>query len=110
MSHSPAATAAAEPDEEPPGTRSGARGVERRAVERVLAQDAQRDLVGDGLADQRRAGIEQRLHRPGMPCRHRMRARPVVIAAAGRMAGDIEQVLRREGEATQTGRAARPRW
>ena len=47
-------------------------GVERRAVECVLTQDTQGDLVGDGLADQRRAGVEQRLHRPGVPGRHRM--------------------------------------
>ena len=42
-------------------------GVERRAVECVLTQDTKGDLVGDGLADQRRAGIEKCLHRPGMP-------------------------------------------
>ena len=37
----------------------GRRGVQRRAVEGVLAEDAERDLVGDGLADQRGAGVEQ---------------------------------------------------
>ena len=67
---------------------AGRADVHRRAVEGVLAQDAERDLVGDGLADQRRAGIEQRLHRPGMPasgsagrsasrgCRRRSARRP----------------------------------
>ena len=71
VSQSPWATAEAEPDEEPPGTRSGALRVERRAVEGVLAEDAERDLVGDGLADQRRAGVEQALHRPGVARRDR---------------------------------------
>ena len=86
VSHKPWATAEAEPDEEPPGTRSGARRIERRAVERVLAEDAERDLVGDGLADQRGAGVEQPLHRPGVARRDRMLSRPVRVAAAGRNA------------------------
>ena len=32
--------------------------IDRRAVERILADDAERDLVGDGLADQCRAAVE----------------------------------------------------
>ena len=80
--------------------------VERRAVERVLAEDAERHLVGDRLADQRGPGVEQRLHGPGVPRGHRMVPRPVRIAAAGRMARDVEEVLRGEGEAGQ--RTVRP--
>ena len=49
-STSPQATAEAEPLEEPPGTRSGTARIERRAVEMVLAQQAERRLVGDRLA------------------------------------------------------------
>src|SRR5215475_9300520 len=67
--------------------------VDSGAVERVLAEDAERDLVGDRLADQRAAGIEQPLYRPGVSARHRVGARPVRIAATGRMASDIEQIL-----------------
>src|SRR5208337_302023 len=80
--------------------------VDRRAEERVLADDTERDLVGDGLADQCRSGIEQALDRPGMPRWYRVRARPVGIAAAGRMTGDIEQILGRKSEARE--RPARP--
>ena len=69
-----------------------------RAVERVLAEDAERDLVGNGLADKGRAGVEQGLYRPGMPLRNRVRAHPIGVAAAGRTAGDIEQILGREGQ------------
>ena len=74
-------------------------GIERRAVEGVLAQDAERDLVGDGLADQRRAGVEQALHRPGVPRRNRVLPRPVRVPAAGRMPRDVEEVLGRERQA-----------
>ncbi len=80
--------------------------VDRRAVKRVLADDAERNLVGDGLADQGCPGIEQPLHRPGMPRRDRVVFRPVGIAAPGRMAGDIEQILSRKGEPGK--RPARP--
>ena len=91
------------------GHAAGRARVHRRAVEGVLAQDAERDLVGDGLADQRGAGVEQRLHRPGMPRRHRPAGRPVVVAAAGRHAGHVEQVLGGEGEAVRAGRRRGPR-
>ena len=95
----PGATAEAEPDDEPPGTRLGRPRIERRAVEGVLAEDAERHLVGDGLADQGRAGIEQPLHGPGVARRDRILPRPVRVAAAGRMPGDVEQILGGEGQA-----------
>src|SRR5205823_9756263 len=44
---------------------------------------------------------EQRLHSPRVLRWHRPADRPVVIAAAGRYAGDIEQVLGGKGEPAQ---------
>ncbi len=79
--------------------------VERGAVEGILAEDAERDLVGDGLADQARAGVEQALHGPGVARRDGMRPAPVRVAAAGRVAGHVEQILGRERQAGE--RAAR---
>ena len=58
-SQAPAATAAAEPLDEPPGMRPGARDVGRRAVMRVDAGDAVEELVADRLAGDGRAGVEQ---------------------------------------------------
>ncbi len=96
VSHSPAATATAEPDDEPPpGTRSGARAARCR---RTVAEDVERNLVGDGLADERRAGIQQTLHRPGVTGLQRPVARPIGIAAARRATGDVEQVLGGESQ------------
>src|SRR5262249_48198859 len=80
--------------------------IDWRAVKGVLAQDAERDLVGDGLADQRGAGVEQGLHGPGMTLWNWPAGRPVVVAAAGRNAGYVEQILGREGQAGE--RPARP--
>jgi peptidyl-prolyl cis-trans isomerase A (cyclophilin A) len=60
---------------------------------RVLAVHRERQLVGDRLADEMRAGIEQALHgrrRGGLDPRHRQHEG---LAAAGRVAGDVEQVL-----------------
>src|SRR5438270_5753556 len=68
------------------------------AVERVLPENAERHLVGDRLADQIGAGIEQSLHGPGVAFGNRVGARPIRVAAAGRMASDIEQILRRKGQ------------
>ena len=50
-----AATAAAEPPEEPPGTRAGIPGVADRAEETRLVRRAHRELVHVGLAEQHRA-------------------------------------------------------
>ena len=113
MSHRPCATAEAEPEEEPPGTWLGRGGIERRAVEGVLAEDPERDLVGDRLADQRRAGVEQALDRPGMARRDRMLSRPVRVAAAGRVAGDVEEILggeRQPGERAAGSSGDSHRW
>src|SRR3954469_20665039 len=73
--------------------------VYRSPLERVFSQYAERDLVGDRLADQLGAGVEQRLHRPGVSFRNWMGPGPIRVAAAGRTAGDIEQILGREGQA-----------
>ena len=79
----------------------GRRRVERRAIERVLAEDAERHLVGDRLADQRGAGVQQPLHGPGVACGHRILPGPVRIAAARRVARDVEKVLDGERQAGQ---------
>ena len=68
-SQTPAATAAAEPLDEPPGRRPGARDVDRRAVMRVGAGDAVEEFVADRLADDGRAGVENFLHRRGSVAR-----------------------------------------
>jgi len=68
---------------------------------RVLAHQAEGDFVGDGLADQTRAGVEQVLHAARRAVGLDVRARPVGIAAAGHVALDIEKILRREGQPLQ---------
>ena len=47
------------------------------------------------------AGVEQRLHRPGVPVGIGRPVRPVMVAAAGRQAGDVEQILGGKGETAQ---------
>ena len=82
-----------------PGTRPGARGlsgVPSNGFSPRMPSETSSVIV---LPISVGAGVEQRLHRPGMPLRHRVLARPIGVAAAGRMAGDIEQVLGREGQA-----------
>jgi hypothetical protein len=49
------------------------------------------DLIRDGLADQRCAGIEQRLHSPGVSHGNRILASPVGVAATGWMPGNVER-------------------
>ena len=72
--------------------------VDGRAVEGALAENAERHLIGDRLADQRRARFQQCFDGPGVAVGRGIRARPVRVAAAGRQAGHIEQVLGREGQ------------
>ena len=62
MSASLPATAAADPDDEPPVTRSGAAGFTGNGEMRILAEQREGKLVGLGLADEARAGIENHLH------------------------------------------------
>ena len=67
----------------------------------VLAVETVGQFVGVGLADHPSAGREHALDRGrGAHCR-RMRLKPNRIAVAGAMAGDIEHVLDREGQAAQ---------
>ena len=51
-----AATAAAEPPDEPPGTRAASQGLLHRAEGRVLVGRAHRELVAVELAQRHRAG------------------------------------------------------
>jgi hypothetical protein len=71
----------------------------------VLAVEAEGELVGDGLADHVRAGIEQLLDSRGVRGRRRMARQPIRIAATGHAAGDVEDVLGGKGKALE--RAAR---
>src|SRR5262249_26054847 len=80
--------------------------VARCALEGVLAQDAERYFIGDGLADECRAGVEQGLHGPCMPGRQRILPRPVGVAATRGITGDVEQILCRKSKAGK--RAAGP--
>ena len=66
---------------------------------RVLAENAERHFVGDRLAHDRGAGIEQGLHDPCVTGRRWGEARPVGIAATGRHTGDVDQILDRETKA-----------
>ena len=59
---SPAETATAEPELEPPGTKAGVERIARHAVGRAHADQAGRELVEIGLADDDGAGIDQALH------------------------------------------------
>ncbi len=63
MSARPPATAAAEPDEEPPVMRSGRFGVDWMGEMRVLPHQGEGKFVGLRLAGEARARIKQRLHR-----------------------------------------------
>ena len=56
---SPAATAAALPPDEPPGTRVRSHGLSTGPKAGVLVRGAHRELVLVGLAEQRRAGVLQ---------------------------------------------------
>ena len=72
---------------------------------RVFAIEAVGQLVGMGLADHVRTGVEQTLHRRRGGARHAVRRQPVGAAEAGLVAGDIVNVLGAEGESRE--RAAR---
>jgi hypothetical protein len=82
--------------------------IERRAVEVVLADQAEGELVGDRPADGARARGEQQFDAHRVGHRGRMRVAPVRVAAAGPAAGDVDQVLDAEGPAGE--RSACRRW
>ena len=67
----------------------------------VLAEDAAREFVGDGLADHGRAGIDQLLHYPGVVFGGPVSGQPVRVPASGHVTRDIENVLGRKREAGQ---------
>jgi hypothetical protein len=88
-SHSPAATAAAEPLDDPPGIWPGWR-IGRRSGPAVHAGHAIGQLVHVGLADDPATGIEHGLHHIGM-ARGRRRIRQRGAAAPRGIARDVEQ-------------------
>jgi len=63
-----------------------------------LAQDAERDLVGDRLADQRGAASSSVCTAQACRVGKERAGRPIVVAAAGRHARNVEQVLGGEAE------------
>ena len=90
----PAATAAAEPPEEPPGTRARSQGLRVELVRAVLGRRAHRELVHVRLADEHGARRLEARDRGGGE------RRPIALedprAAGRRLAGDVEQVLDRD--------------
>jgi len=77
------------------------RAVDRRAEMRVLPVHRKRQLVGDGLADEARAGVQQFLHGGRRACLDARQRQHEGLAAAGGVAGHVEQVLHREAQAGQ---------
>jgi hypothetical protein len=70
----------------------------------VVAVQTVGQFVGDGFADQRRAGIEQGLNRRCGARRRRVRRHPSRITGACDAAGEVEQILSAEGEASKPSR------
>ena len=95
---SPAATATAEPELEPPGMKAGSNGLRGDAVGRAHADQPGGELVEIGLADQDRAGGEQPLDRGGRRAGHVGELR---AGGGGRQAGDVDIVLDRERHAPE---------
>ena len=67
----------------------------------VDAFEAEGEFVGDGLAGQAGAGRKQRFHRRRRSRRGRLRLQPVGIAAAGRRARNVDEILDGEGQAIE---------
>ena len=103
-----AATAEAEPLDEPPGITVRGGGVERGPVVEVLAGQAVGELVGEGLSREVRAGVEQRLHRRGGGAGRLVGLEPGRVAEPRPVPLDVEDVLRREPKAGERPGSARP--
>ena len=86
------------PGRRPAGNEPGRGRIAGGAVEGVLAEDAEGDLVGNRLAGHRRSGPEQALDERGVPFRNRIGAAEVRVPAPGRLTCDVEEVLDRKGE------------
>ncbi len=94
----PAATATAEPELDPPGMSSASNGVARNAVGRAHADQAGRELVEIGLADDDGAGRAQPRHRGGVAPRRVGEGR---AGGGGRQAGDVDVVLHGDRHAVE---------
>jgi GTP1/Obg family GTP-binding protein len=87
--------------------------VYRRSEVRVGARQGKRHLHRVGLANKTSAGPEESLHdrcRFSLDARQRQQVR---LTATGRVAGDIEDILNRQGQSaqgTRTGVLHRHRW
>jgi hypothetical protein len=67
----------------------------------ILTVEAVGQFVGLGFSDHRRAGGEQALDGGSGARRRRMRLEPDRIAIAGAMAGNVVDILDREGQAVK---------
>ena len=76
-------------------------GVDRGAVPDILAGQAIGQLYRLGLADQVGAGLQQAGHHRRGGRRHAMGSAPIRVAVGGDLAGNVEQVLHREGQSAQ---------
>ena len=92
-SQAPAAAAAAEPLDEPPGIRARGADIGRGTVVRVYAGDAVEELVTDRLADNGGAGAEKLRDCHRMRGRGLLVAEPIGVACPGALAGDVVHVL-----------------
>jgi hypothetical protein len=94
----PAATAAAEPPDEPPGVRSGFHGL-RVMPQSGLSVAGIRELRGRGLADHDRPGAQKVLHDQGVEVGHPLL---VCVGAKGRaLAPGRREVLDRDRDPVQ---------
>ena len=95
----PEATAAADPADEPPGTCPGARGftgVPSNGFSPSMPSETSSVIV---LPISSAPASSSVCTAQACRCRNRMGPGPIRVAAAGRTAGDIEQILGREGQA-----------
>ena len=94
----PRATATADPELDPPLTRSAAQGIARHPVGRAHANETGRELVEVGLADDDRAGALQPRHGLRIMLRH---VGECGASGGRRQASDIDVVLHRDGDAVE---------
>ena len=102
-----AATATADPLDDPPGMPIRARRIDRRAVMRVDALEAEGEFVGDGLAGQLAPAASSASTAGADRAAGDLRLQPIRIAATGRRARDVDQILDGECHAIERSRG---RW
>ena len=93
ISHMPSAAATAAPEDEPPGTRARSRGLPGVPKCGLAPIAAQGELGHVGLGDDHRAGGAQPAHHRRVGRGGRRLVGEDFRAGAGRLAGDVEQIL-----------------